>query len=886
MRKLLCAFLIVFSLVILLAGVSCAKSGADQPAEETPQYGPEATQAWQPQAPEEGNLLVFYWKGAADLATSDIWMWWDGKDGSGNLMEADPYGARCAVVVPQGVEQVGFIVRTDCSDPGKDSWGSATKDWSDDRYAKITGKVTEIYLKTGDPNQYRSSDGGQTLEQIRFFDLAGIISENAIRVYISPGTELSAEMFSVTVDGRQVGITGLSEVWRDGTSAVLNLAEPIDIGKVYTVSASGYGDRAAVPTEIFDSEAFKAAYLYDGDDLGAVTSGGKTTFKVWAPTASAVVVNTFAEGSDRADGSSTLISSVPMEKLDRGVWSATLQCGHGTYYTYTVTTSAGTQEAVDPYARAVGVNGNRGMVVDLDSTDPAHWDEDRYVDCAAYSDAVVWEVHVRDFSNTIAESEYKGKYLAFTETGLTNSSGTAVGVDYLKKLGITHVHLQPTYDFATVDETQPDTPQFNWGYDPKNYNAPEGSYSTDPYHGEVRINEFKQMVRGLHQAGIGVVLDMVYNHTYDINSNLNRIVPYYYYRYNSSGVASNGSGCGNETASDREMFRKYMVDSVVYWLTEYHVDGFRFDLMALHDIETMQAIEQAVHAINPSALIYGEGWTGGTTTLPGSRQASQANIAKITATPGSAGAVAVFNDAIRDGLKGSVFSPITRGYVNGTANPETAMKVSFGLKGGAATTGVSWSVKNGMVVNYMSSHDNHTLWDKLEASMTGSTKEEKLRAQKLGATVVFISKGMPFFLAGEEMLRTKGGEGNSYKSPDSVNNLDWESLVPSSDELQMAGFYADLIALRKACPFINLTDVYTKNLDGYAIEATYRFRGSAVAYAVVNPAKNALSYTLPSGQWTLRILGTEFGDGTKTVSGTVEVPAMGVLLVDKPGVAY
>ncbi len=827
---------------------------------------------------QEGcNLVTFYWKGTADLATCDVWIWWEGKDGSGYPLQKCEYGGTVSVNVPENITQVGFIVRTDCSDPGQNFWGSANKDWADDRFAVITGPETVIYLKTGDSAQYRSSDGGKTLEQIRFFNLAGIISDNQIRYFIAPGSENVEGMVKVTdQDGKALQVTGLTEVWLNGTSGIINLAENMDISKTYTVEIEGYGSKVALPTEIFDSQSFIDNYIYDGDDLGATILGDSTQFKVWAPTASSVVLNLYESGDTTA-----AIANIPMERQDKGVWCITAKCSSGTYYTYSVTTASGTQEAVDPYAYSAGVNGNRGMVLDLDSTDPQGFENDTYVSLGSYSDASIWEVHVRDFSNKIETSQYKGKYLAFTETGLKNSSGISIGVDYLKELGISHVHLQPVYDYATVDESRLDEAQFNWGYDPKNYNIPEGSYSTDPYHGEVRVNEFKQMVQALHNAGIGVVMDVVYNHTYDINSNLNKIVPYYYYRYTTSGTPSNGSGCGNETASERAMFRKYMVDSVKHWLTEYHLDGFRFDLMAIHDLETMAQIEKAVHEINPSALIYGEGWTGGTVQISGSEQASQANISKISATSGAAGSIAVFNDSIRDGLKGSVFAINTRGYINGSPSSDAANKIAFGIRGGVKTTGTNWSVKNAMVINYMSAHDNHTLWDKLTGSNPNATREQLLAMQRLGATAVMISKGTPFFLAGEELLRTKGGDGNSYMSSDEVNNIDWEVLKEGSDEYEMAQYYAQLIAMRDEYPFLHEADITCRTLDGFVLEATYRVHGNVKAIAVLNPQDSEVQYSLPSGDWKVVLQGGSFEHEAKTVSGTQTIEAKGALIIDR-----
>ncbi len=794
---------------------------------------------------EEGmNRLTFYWtKEGADYSTSDMWIWLPNADGHGYLFHECAYGGKVVLNVPEDVREVGFIVRTRCSQPGGSSWGSADKDYGQDRFAQITGKDTVIYLKSGDGDQYTSPDGGITLESIRDFSAAAILSSREIRYFISPAARLtSLDQVRVRCDGRTVPVSGLSSLNNKVITGIVTLEEEIDLTCTYEMEIEGFGKRTAIPTEIFDTEEFRNRYTYDGDDLGACICGDTTVFKVWAPTASRVAVNLYETGNG-----SDARGQYEMEKADKGVWTATLPCGSGTYYTYSVTTSQGTQEAVDPYARAVGVNGDRGMVIDLSLTDPEGFREESFVSpIGTYRDAVIWEVHVRDFSNADAASAYPGKYLAFTETGHVNSSGEKIGVDYLKELGITHVHLQPIYDFATVDETALDTPQFNWGYDPKNYNAPEGSYSTDPYHGETRIYEVKRMVQALHRAGIGVVMDVVYNHTYSLDSCLNRIVPYYYYRWQTGGDPSNGSGCGNETASERPMFRKYIVDSVSYWLKEYRLDGFRFDLMALHDTDTMQAVERAVHAAAPSALIYGEGWTGGTSQLNAAFQTTQRNAARITASPGAAGAVAVFNDAIRDGLKGSVFDQTDKGYISGAVNKTTAAKVIFGLTGGTSN-GAGWKAEDAMVVNYMTSHDNHTLWDKLLLSVPDRTDEERAAMVRLGASVVMISRGMPFFLAGEEMLRTKQGDGNSYRSSDEVNNIDWEALRQGSLQKETSDFYARLIRMRKECSF--LTDpavtVECEVLSGRIIAVRYMQGDRVLGAAWINPDPAPFGVQIP-----------------------------------------
>ena len=389
---------------------------------------------------------------------------------------------------------------------------------------------------------------------------------------------------------------------------------------------------------------------YTGDDLGANYTKEATTFKVWAPTASDVKLKRYKTGSDSEAGAG-LIETKNMTKGTQGIWSVTVSGDlANTYYTYVVTANGATHETVDIYARTTGVNGMRGMVIDLDSTDPVGWESDKRVNCDNQTDAVIWEAHVRDFSSSSDSGmKNKGKYLAFTETGTTvNSDGVhPTGIDYLADLGVTHVHLLPVYDYASVDETKLDTDQFNWGYDPMNYNTPEGSYSTDPYNGSVRVKEFKQMVQALHKKNIGVVMDVVYNHTYAGGSNKNDwfdfTVPGYYYRQDSTGKYSNASGCGNETASDRAMYQKYMIDSLKYWATEYHLDGFRFDLMGIHDVDTMNKIRQELDKIDPDILIYGEPWTAAATPCP-KATAVQSNMKLVSEE------IAAFNDKVRDAM--------------------------------------------------------------------------------------------------------------------------------------------------------------------------------------------------------------------------------------------
>ncbi len=882
LHKRLLSFLLVLTMLFCMVLTACTP---DQPTPTPPDDSDKVPEDQPPvQNPEDEyhlpkedghNQLTLYWAGNTDLEKADIWIWWGDKAGQGYLFHPCAYGGKVVVNVPVGVSEVGFIVRRDCSEPGGSSWGSATKDYEQDRFAIIEGEETIIYLKSGDAAQYSSQDGGKTLTMIKKFALAEMIDFHNIKYNLTPKTKITSyDQIKVYQDGQPLTVQAISNMNRDSINGVITVKETLDISKEYTVEIAGYGHKTVVPTAIFDSEEFIANYTYDGNDLGAVIQDGGTTFKVWAPTASEVKLNLFSDGHTES-----LIKTVSMVKGERGVWSHTEEgSGHGTYYTYTVTTSVGTQEATDPYAKAAGLNGNRSMVVDLSRTNPEGWEADQgfKTGITSYSDAVIWEIHVRDFSNKIASSQYKGKYLAFTERGLVNSAGIPVGVDYLLELGITHVHLLPVYDYATVDEATPED-EFNWGYDPKNYNVPEGSYSTDPFNGEVRIKEFKQMVQALHNAGIGVIMDVVYNHTYDANSAFNRIVPYYYYRYTSTGANSSASGCGNDTASERYMYGKFMVDSVKYWATEYNLDGFRYDLMGLHDLETMKKVESAVHSVNSEAIIYGEGWTMGA-TIDSSPQANQSNISQIKPTGDAIGSVAVFNDAIRDGLKGSVFDKLSQGYISGAASANAA-KIKFGISGGMIA-GNGWRVENAMVINYMSAHDNHTLWDKLALSNAGNLEEERIDMNRLGAAILMISKGTPFMQAGEEMLRTKDGDENSYKSSDAINNINWDALTPDSNAYAMMQYYKGLIEMRKTYGiFRDTTSTVTfEDLGSGQLAVKFENDKGETALVLINPTTGPMSYTL-QGEWKLVADKTQAGgEVISTAQGQLTLPGRSIFV--------
>lgn len=536
---------------------------------------------------------------------------------------------------------------------------------------------------------------------------------------------------------------------------------------------------------------------YNEHSLGISYSKEKSTMRLWAPTASKVLFRTYLQGEG-----GELLDVTEMHRGKSGEWTLTLagDC-HGIYYTIQCRIGDHWMDEIpDPYAFAVGVNGRRGMICDFSRTNPEGWDSDQRVLPEHYTDMVLYELHVRDFSiDEFSGIAKKGKYLAFTEQGTHSPEGIKTGIDHLKELGITHVHLLPVYDYYTVDESHPEKNEYNWGYDPLNYNAPEGSYSTDPYHGEVRIREFKQMVKALHDAGIGVIMDVVYNHTgLNHHSYFNQSVPGYFYRQLPNGHFSDASGCGNEIASERTMVRKYLIDSLTFWTKEYHLDGYRFDLMGVLDIETMNAIRQELDKTDPKIIMYGEGWTGGESPMDEKYRAVKSNAPKLNR-------IAVFNDDFRDALKGGWGTPYSLGYASGqTLNEES---VKYGIVAATnhhqitynyvASIKWAWSLSPNQCINYVSCHDNYTLYDKLRLSRPDAPLFELARMACLAGAVLITSQGVPFLHGGIELLRTKRGNGNSYKSGDEINQIDWSRKALFS---YVTDYYRKLIAIRKKHP--------------------------------------------------------------------------------------
>lgn len=616
----------------------------------------------------------------------------------------------------------------------------------------------------------------------------------------------------------------------------------------------------------------------------------ETKFTLWAPTAEEVRVLLYDSGNE-----GSAYQTLSLEMGEDGIWNTSIKEDlKGKFYTFNVKVNGkwlGDTPGI--MAKAVGVNGKRAAVIDLRSTDPEGWANDVRPLLKDYADIIVYEMHHRDFSlDSVSGIRNKGKFLALTELGTTTSQGEKTGIDHLKELGVTHVHILPSYDYASVDESKPDKAQYNWGYDPQNYNVPDSSYSTDPYKPDVRIKEFKQMVQALHKAGIRVVLDVVYNHTFNTEeSNFERTVPGYFYRQTKDGKPANGSGCGNETASDRAMMRKYMVESVLYWINEYHIDGFRFDLMGIHDIETMNEIRAAVDKIDPSIFIYGEGWAASAPQLDQEELAMKANIYKMPR-------IAAFSDEMRDGLRGGWDDDRKGAFLIG--QPGHEMSIKFGLVGAVKHPQVindsvnyskePWALQPTQMISYVSCHDDMCLADRLKATMPDATDEERASLHKLAETFVFTSQGVPFIFAGDEMMRDKKGIHNSYNSPDSINTIDWRNKTIHHDVFD---YVRELITLRKNHPAFRMGDadkvrqymeflpVEGSNLVAFILKDNANGDSWKNIIVAFNSRKEPAKLSIPAGRYTIVCKdGKIKQSGMGQVSGNeIIVPARSAMII-------
>ena len=608
-------------------------------------------------------------------------------------------------------------------------------------------------------------------------------------------------------------------------------------------------------------KSFDEYPVYNGNDLELTYSATGSKFRVWAPTADEVKLLLFDNG---IEGAAYMMKN--MHRSKNGTWVVAVSGDlKGKFYTFQIKTGEKwLNETPGMWVKAVGVNGKRAAIIDFNETNPEGWEKDKRPELKNVADIALYELHVRDFSmSPNSGMKNKGKFLAFTEQGTKNTAGQATGIDHLKELGITHVHLLPSYDYASVDETKLNENKYNWGYDPLNYNVPEGSYSSDPANPVARIKEFKQMVQSLHRANIRVVMDVVYNHTFvGEESHLNLLAPGYFYRFNKDSTWSNASGCGNETASERPMMRKFMIESVVYWAKEYHVDGFRFDLMGIHDIETMNAIRAALDKVDPTIVIYGEGWTASGSPLPEEKRAVKKNAKQLKG-------IAVFSDDIRDALKGSWMHSEIPGFVSGTDSLEESVK--FGIVGGVQHSQIDYTKpiysKEPYVnsplqsVNYVSCHDDMCLVDKLRQSRPkGATEDEIIKFNKLTQTVVYASQGLPFIYAGEEIYRDKKGVHNTYQSPDSINQINWDNKTKYID---IFNYYQGLIALRKAHPAFRMTtqdmvqknlkflDMKTPNVVAYTLDNNANKDSWKQILVIFNGNRKPVGLEIPEGTWNV-----------------------------------
>lgn len=610
----------------------------------------------------------------------------------------------------------------------------------------------------------------------------------------------------------------------------------------------------------YSSEEFENTYTYFGNDLGCTWTKENARFRLWAPTANSVTVNLYKTGHE-AD----LITKIPMKSDICGTWVAEARGDlNGVYFTYAVNFGNKCVEACDPYARTTGINGKRAMVIDLSATDPDGWD----ADCdphAGYpiTDAIIYELHVRDLSMDESSGIVnKGKFLGLIEPDTKTAAGIPTGLSHMKALGITHLHILPMYDYGSVDEKDPS--QFNWGYDPENFNVPEGSYSTDPYNGAVRVKELKQMVKGLHDSGISVVMDVVYNHVYHKDDFcFNRIVPGYFSRPDSDG-----SFCGNDTATERSMVRKYIVDSVKYWAEEYHIDGFRFDLVGLIDVKTIQDVMAAVHATHPNVIFYGEGWTMPTVPTKDVLLTVQSNAHMVPE-------FSFFSDNFRDMLRGTVLEENAIGFVSGLQGAEKQVENCYMARNG-------WSSEPSQSIQYGSCHDNRTLFDQLRIT---APHRDVIAMNKLSAALTLSAQGVPFFQAGEEFLRTKRGCDNSYNQPDAVNSLKWDRLQ-QPEYADMLDYYKGLIALRKAYPSLRLPTA--KQVDesvqplptGKANTVAFLIHGKQTLLTCFNANDTAVDFTLPQGNWNVLVNGEKAGTTVlQTLSGHIRIPPISPLIL-------
>ena len=815
------------------------------------------------------EVIIHYKEQSGNTKDWNLWLWGENANGkSYEFTGEDEFGKYAKINIDDDYNRVGFIIRTnEWEKDGGDRWIENIKD----------GRA-EVWILSGDEKVYNSKPSSDLTIQ-----KATIDSFNEITV--TTNVPFNSKEQKIEIEGIKIKeINPFDKNGGDITNKVKIITEQkIDLKQTYKVKIENLAYMNTEIGKVIRSEEFDKLFYYSGNDLGNIYSPQHTKFRVWAPTASEAKLVTYKKWNDKIG------TEINMQQGEKGTWTAELKGNQkGLFYTYKVKIGDKWTEAVDPYARAASVNGDKGAVVDLEETNPKKWKANKKPKFKNPEDAIIYELHVRDLSiQPESGIKQKGKYLGVTEKGTKGPGGVKTGLDHIKDLGVTHVQFLPIFDYASVNEETLNEPQYNWGYDPKNFNVPEGSYSTNPYEPTVRITELKQMVQTLHDNNLRVVMDVVYNHMYNAaESNFHKLVPGYYYRYNEDGTFANGTGVGNDTASERKMMRKFMIDSVTYWAKEYNLDGFRFDLMGIHDYETMNEIRKAVNQIDPSIILHGEGWDLNT-PLAAELKANQKNAEKMKG-------IAHFNDNIRDGLKGSVFEEKENGFINGKENMEDRIKKGI-------TAGIDYDTNSStyqdpeQVLTYVEAHDNHTLWDKLELTNPGDSEEVRKQMHKLSSSILLTSQGIPFLHAGQEFMRTKYGDHNSYKSPDSINQMDWLRRAAYNNEVD---YMKGLIDLRKKYPAFRMTSTEQikkhisfidapKNVIAYSIDGKGNGNKNENFMVAHNANRESVDITLPSkGPWKVLVDGKQAGSKTLYVvhNNKIKVPALSsfVLKTAKP----
>jgi len=856
MKKLLIAILATFSVILTSAPVIAA--------------------------PDTVTLTVHYQRPGGDYNGWNLWIW---KNSDQNSLDTpisptgvqftgnDDFGKVVTVKIEgmKSFKDVGIIVRLN-------DW--AAKDIDDDRFITefdANGNAEVWLVQNEKPIFSNRPSIEMKISSASFETFKEVKVELNKPLKPLPGAK---DGFAISGGLKVIGVRTKNPKLSKDTELILTLNSSVSLAKRYQIFHPKLGKASIAIGNLVTSTKFEKEFTYSGNDLGPTYSKGSTSFRLWAPTATKVELLTYTSAASLVE------KRFAMKRDVQGTWVYTLKGDRdGLIYTYSIDVYDETNVVVDPYVKSAVANGQRGVVVDLASTNPKGWKKTKPNFSGRPTDASIYELHIRDLSmdkSAPFPDSVRGKFSGLTFSNLKSSSGQPVGVNAIKDLGITHIQLLPIYDFASVDEFNP---TFNWGYDPLNYNVPEGSYSSDPNDPKARIVELKQAIQALHDQGIRVIMDVVYNHVYDANSfSQNKIIPGYWFRTDSRGNLTSASGCGNDSASERSMVRKFIVDSITYWATEYNLSGFRFDLMGLHDLETMRQVRTAVNKIDPSIIIIGEGWNMG--THPAEIRANQLNVRKL---PG----ISVFNDQIRDGIKGSVFDSADKGFATG--NFAKKSNVMAGIVGNidysSSISGAFTTLSPAQSVNYVEAHDNNTLQDKLQLSL--DTKDKSLidSYYRLASSIPLLAQGLPFIHAGQEFQRTKGGDSNSYKSSDEVNSLKW-NLVEKN--LVTRNYLKGLLELRASHPAFRIESAdkvktnltFIKSPDeviAYSLNGKNLGDSWSSIVVVHNAGTRPYTVSLPStSDWNVVVDGDRAGtDILRTITKTsvAEVPELTTIVL-------